>query len=305
MSGRTTHGDGFGGRLMPGEQEQGNQISNRSFDNVFTQDESRRLPDIKTLNVYDTESKFDNSRLMDISFLCYRTANICFTVERFVIIDSRIFLRECLQRSFQSSFAKPIDTYSTFLELVNGHLEPLPKLIFLSIGDGEITEMRRSLKEASILIPTVPTIVISCRSEIESLREAMDCGAKGYIPMTMGLDIAIEAVRFVLAGGIYFPAEYSLASASSALPLVHPNPPGKITARELAVIRAIQQGKPNKIIAYELNLCESTVKVHLRHIMRKLRARNRTEVAVRAAELLSLVTCSDEREPMGEASKYS
>ncbi len=38
-------------------------------------------------------------------------------------------------------------------------------------------------------------------------------------------------------------------------------------------------GKANKIIAFELNLCESTVKVHVRSIMRKLQARNRTEVA--------------------------
>ena len=45
------------------------------------------------------------------------------------------------------------------------------------------------------------------------------------------------------------------------------------------MVEAIRQGKPNKIIAYELNMCESTVKVHVRAIMKKLKARNRTEVA--------------------------
>jgi hypothetical protein len=41
-----------------------------------------------------------------------------------------------------------------------------------------------------------------------------------------------------------------------------------------------EQGRQNKIIAYELNMCESTVKVHIRQIMRKLKARNRTQVVL-------------------------
>ena len=107
--------------------------------------------------------------------------------------------------------------------------------------------------------------------------------AKGYIPMTMGFEIAIEAVRFVLAGGTYVPVEYVLSGYLSASePPQHLAPSGAITSRELAVVRAIRQGKPHKTIAYELNMCESTVKVHVRHIMRKLRAKNRTEVAINA-----------------------
>ena len=51
------------------------------------------------------------------------------------------------------------------------------------------------------------------------------------------------------------------------------------TSRQAAVVEALRKGKANKIIAYELNMCESTVKVHVRSIMKKLKARNRTEVA--------------------------
>jgi DNA-binding NarL/FixJ family response regulator len=49
----------------------------------------------------------------------------------------------------------------------------------------------------------------------------------------------------------------------------------------VAVIRALQQGKPNKVIAYELNMCESTVKVHVRNLMKKLKAKNRTDLAIK------------------------
>ena len=61
-----------------------------------------------------------------------------------------------------------------------------------------------------------------------------------------------------------------------------PRPSGGVTAREAAVIRAIQQGKSNKVIAYELNMCESTVKVHVRNLMKKMKAKNRTDLAIKA-----------------------
>src|SRR3984885_6574425 len=65
-----------------------------------------------------------------------------------------------------------------------------------------------------------------------------------------------------------------------------PRPSGGVTAREVAVIRAIQQGKPNKVIAYELNMCESTVKVHVRNLMKKMKAKNRTDLAIKTQTAL-------------------
>jgi DNA-binding CsgD family transcriptional regulator len=57
---------------------------------------------------------------------------------------------------------------------------------------------------------------------------------------------------------------------------------------ELAVVRAIQQGKSNKVITYHLNMRESTVKVHVRNIIKKLKAKNRTDVAIKALTVLIL-----------------
>jgi DNA-binding NarL/FixJ family response regulator len=99
----------------------------------------------------------------------------------------------------------------------------------------------------------------------------------------MGFDIAIEAIRFILVGGTYAPTDYLLTT--NPLDLATPtslSATSILTARELSVVAGIKQGKPNKTIAYELNMCESTVKVHMRNIMKKLHAKNRTEVAMRA-----------------------
>ena len=89
-------------------------------------------------------------------------------------------------------------------------------------------------------------------------------------------------MQLVSAGGLYVPP--SILMALQHRPPQSENPAnGQVrslfTPRQAGVVEALRQGKPNKIIAYELTMCESTVKVHIRHIMRKLNARNRTQVA--------------------------
>src|SRR5262249_34413816 len=86
-------------------------------------------------------------------------------------------------------------------------------------------------------------------------------------------------------GGTFIPPCVLAASST-----IQPNSPvgstdssGKaiqFSPRQLKVLERLRQGKQNKIIAYELCMCESTVKVHIRNIMKKLKARNRTQVVL-------------------------
>ena len=63
---------------------------------------------------------------------------------------------------------------------------------------------------------------------------------------------------------------------------------GIFTGREVAIVDALRKGKSNKTIAFDLSISESTVKVHLRNIMNKLHATNRTQVAM-------LTNCAEAR----------
>jgi DNA-binding NarL/FixJ family response regulator len=213
-----------------------------------------------------------------------------------VIVESRIFLRACIQRSIQSALSIPVETLTSFSELDDRRAIGSARLVIISLDETDARESAKALSIISDLAPSLPTIVLSSKYNFEVMRAVIGCGAKGYIPMTMGFEIAIEAVRFVLAGGTYFPAEYVLSAIPSAVTPSRPATSGAITSRELAVVRAIHQGKPNKIIAYELNMCESTVKVHVRHIMKKLRAKNRTDVAIKATDLLACSRCMTQSE---------
>ena len=62
--------------------------------------------------------------------------------------------------------------------------------------------------------------------------------------------------------------------------------PVGLTPRECDVLNLLREGKPNKIIAAALDLKETTVKIHVRHIMKKLKATNRTEAALMAERAL-------------------
>jgi DNA-binding NarL/FixJ family response regulator len=206
---------------------------------------------------------------------------------RIAVIESRAFLRDCIQRGMRSRFAQEFVTFASVDEFEHSLFDAPTHLIILSCSGSNGLEQgggRASLERLAALAPHVPVVVLASRQDSELMRIAMTEGARGYIPMSMGFDIAVEAVRFVLAGGTYVPAELLIAAATGAPSRPATDRPA-MTNRELLVTRAIQQGKPNKVIAYELNMCENTVKVHVRHIMKKLGAKNRTDVAMKSREL--------------------
>lgn len=111
--------------------------------------------------------------------------------------------------------------------------------------------------------------------------DALDGGAQGVISTSFPIVVAIEALRLVVAGGTYVPVGTLLAARfeESSTSYNSESPRALFTERQFAVIEMLRQGKANKMIAHELNMRESTVKVHIRNIMRKLSASNRTQVA--------------------------
>jgi len=203
------------------------------------------------------------------------------------VIESRTFLRECIRRSARLALPLPIFTYSTVFELEQKHSPASPEIVIVSLTEAGSEAVVNTLTKLSELFPGIPVIILADKTDPEQALAAIRHGARGYIPFTMGFDVAVEAVRFVLAGGTYVPMDCVLATGGSGIAAAQPSPSAEaVTSRELAVVRAIQQGKSNKVIAYHLNMCESTVKVHVRNIMKKLKARNRTEVAIKAQTIL-------------------
>lgn len=152
----------------------------------------------------------------------------------------------------------------------------------LSLSDGEAEAEFALLAQIN---PRLPVMIFTSNDDPDAALAAFGRGAKGYMAMDAGFEILIQVLRFVAAGGAYVSAQCLAAAQLSTCAAPEPVALHGITSRELAVIEGIREGKPNKLIARKLNIREGTVKVHVRNIMKKIQARNRTDVAVKFAEL--------------------
>ena len=202
------------------------------------------------------------------------------------LVESRTFMRECMHRGMQAALSLPVVAFSTLSEL-EGQFSSSVALVFLCLPDARPAECANALKVLSDLAPSVPVVVLATANDMELAKTAISFGAKGYLPSATNFEIAIEAVRFILAGGTYIPMDYLLASGPTSAPATQVSD-FVLTDREITVVKAILQGKSNKIIAYQLCMCEGTVKVHVRNIMKKMKAKNRTDVAIKAQKSLAL-----------------
>ena len=142
------------------------------------------------------------------------------------------------------------------------------------------------------LAPDVPRVLLSDVEAPEAIIRTFSRGIRGYVPTTLPIRQVAEAIRFVVAGGTFVPP--SILSLSSRAEIsesrVKPTPstiPANFSPRQNEVLRRLWRGSSNKLIAYELSMCESTVKVHIRHIMKKLNVSNRTQVVLRTRPLMS------------------
>lgn len=140
-------------------------------------------------------------------------------------------------------------------------------------------------------VPSVPIAVIADAEDARSIRAALGTGGRGYVSTMLEPDVVGSVLSLILAGGSYVPPTAFLASdvaeasagAGTATGVNGNHLP--LTERQQAVLRCLHQGKSNKMIARELDMRESTVKVHVRSILRKLGALNRTQAALAAVEL--------------------
>jgi DNA-binding NarL/FixJ family response regulator len=210
-------------------------------------------------------------------------------VKVFIVIEGRAFMRECLRIGLALALRANIRAYSSVGDYQQDEERGGSSVIFLSWSemDGDLfTDTFCKLLEID---SSTPIIVIG-PSRLDFVNAAVSRGAKGYVPLTTKFDVAVAATHIVLAGGTYVPMDCLPSHISRNGGRYSPVLVGKssplLTARELSVVGAIQQAKSNKAIANCLDMTENTVKVHIRHIMTKLKAKNRTEIAMMSKKRL-------------------
>ena len=143
-------------------------------------------------------------------------------------------------------------------------------------GIDAIREIRREFPDARIIVLT------TYRGDILASR-ALKAGAAGYLLKSMLRRDLLDTIRLVHAGRRHIPAEVAQSLAEHQADDL-------LTEREVDVLQLVAAGRSNKIVADELSISEETVKSHMKSIMQKLSANDRTHAVTIAMQrgILSL-----------------
>ena len=155
-------------------------------------------------------------------------------------------------------------------------------LVLLDLHLGEVSGFDL-LDEFRADYPALPIVVISASEQAADVMRAIDHGAMGFVPKRSGTELLTEALQLVLAGGIYVPPLGFLPQQATPEP-AKPVLPG-LTPRQNAVLALLLQGKPNKIIARELDIAVDTVKDHVAAVLKLLGVSTRTQAVLAVGQL--------------------
>ncbi|XDA99021.1 response regulator transcription factor [Sulfitobacter sp. LCG007] len=191
-------------------------------------------------------------------------------------------LTATLQRAFDRCDVLTATSLSETLAILDGGFEP--DLVMLDLKLPDVTgisgfeQLRQRVRGTSIL-------VISSLASHELVRELLDRGAMGFLPKESPASVLREAVQEVIEGRRYVPPAYrSIASGAGQRdePCAYRSNPqlAALTPQQKRILKLISEGNPNKLIAYELDLAETTVKAHITALLRRLGVTNRTQAAV-------------------------
>jgi DNA-binding NarL/FixJ family response regulator len=213
-----------------------------------------------------------------------------------VFIDPKPFTRQ----SILDTLAKALPDYAIVavsaceeLLKIRGRSPESPHLVIVHTRSAQLTDawVQNTLQLARLHLADAPVVLLSDRDDVDDVANALICGVRGYIPTSLEAEVAVAALRFICAGGTFVPVHAVRAAAAkpdTGSDYERQGSPGELdlTPRELSVVDLLREGKPNKLIATELNMQESTVKVHVGNILKKMRVANRTHAAFVANRML-------------------
>jgi two-component system, NarL family, nitrate/nitrite response regulator NarL len=152
--------------------------------------------------------------------------------------------------------------------------------------------------------PSARIVVLADHVEPASLARALQAGLDGFCSTSMTREPLLKALELVMLGETFVSADLVFAMMGENPPDRQSKPRAsaaliaandfaavatvnKLSEREAQILQCLTRGASNKLIARELGLAEATVKVHIKSILRKIKAANRTQAAMWASEQMN------------------
>jgi two-component system nitrate/nitrite response regulator NarL len=209
-----------------------------------------------------------------------------------ILIDSNSLFREGLARLLDATRFHVIASCSS-LATLSSALERLPELIL--IEEPDITVVTRVLEDCKERYPAARRVVLNdCHGE--QLMRLFEIGADSCLgrdvsidALLLSLDLTMLGTNLICRPNLLTAGEYSgersqNGQAAAGLQLtgesVSDKIPHRLSLREISILDCLMHGDSNKLIARRYQIAEATVKVHIKAILRKIQAANRTQAAI-------------------------
>ena len=202
------------------------------------------------------------------------------------IVDSSRLFREGLKRLFVSSPFFVSGESISVNELSKYKNENLSDTNFLIIGCNYIdTNLLSYIGQLLKITPMIKIIIVFDEINYNIITDALQCGVQGILLKDKSPEAFLQSLLLVGMGEKVFPSDLARLLINSDLdqriPRTHkPSVGNNLSRRERQILDGLVQGQSNKAIARALNVAEGTVKVHLKSLLRKIKARNRTQAAI-------------------------
>ena len=161
-----------------------------------------------------------------------------------------------------------------------------PDIVLLDL-DMPVMNGRETLAQILSSNPQQTVVMLTVSEDNDDLTECMRIGARGFLLKNINADFLLDSIRKAVDGDNVFSPEMTTRLVQS---LISPSAPrtdqalATLTPRELEILGYLAAGHSNKVIARHLDLAESTIKVHVQNILRKLNLSSRVQAAVYAVQ---------------------
>lgn len=203
-----------------------------------------------------------------------------------LLIDDHPLLRKGVKQLIElDDELQVIAEASNAIDGIKAAKECEPDLILLDLNMPNINgiEALKMLRDEEV---SSRIIVFTVSDNEEDVVAALKAGADGYLLKDMEPEELLASLRQAALGKVVISDKLTtlLAQALQSGRSSNKSDISSLTPREKQIIKLIAGGLPNKLIARKLNITEGTVKVHVKHLLKKLRLRSRVEVAVWAVQ---------------------
>ena len=207
---------------------------------------------------------------------------------RILLVDARTLVREGIKQLLVNSGFDVVDEASDLEEacdlLAQNGLAP-DVVLFEFVPSAPVEQNSGPLGRLRQLRPTVRIVALSDTLCIDRLTRLVNGGVDGFLMDGISPSALRQSIQLVMLGEKVFPTALAVWLARRMPTIsVEADVPMRLnkalSKREMEILRGVMHGHSNKQIANELDITEGTVKVHLKGILKKINARNRTQAAV-------------------------